>query len=48
MGVGGDNSWGAMVHPQYTIPCKDYSYTIRFKPFITVEGSEDKVLKKMY
>ncbi len=48
MGVGGDNSWGALVHPEYTVPAKEYSYTIRIKPFTTVEGPEDKVLKKLY
>ena len=26
MGVGGDNSWGARPHPQYTLPAKEYSY----------------------
>ena len=25
MGVGGDDSWGARVHPQYTLPAKDYA-----------------------
>jgi len=48
MGVGGDNSWGATVHPEYTIPAKEYGYTIRFKPFTTAEGPEDKLLKKLY
>jgi beta-galactosidase len=48
MGVGGDNSWGAIVHPEYTIPVKEYGYTIRFKPFTTAEGPEDKLLKKLY
>lgn len=30
MGVGGDNSWGAQTHPEYTITpdCKHYSYTL--------------------
>ena len=27
MGVGGDTSWGRLVHPEYTIPAdKNYSY----------------------
>ena len=26
MGVGGDNSWGAQVHPEYTITPRSYSY----------------------
>lgn len=26
MGVGGDNTWGAQVHPEYTITPKEYNY----------------------
>jgi beta-galactosidase len=32
MGVGGDDSWGARVHPEYTLPAKAYAYTVRFRP----------------
>jgi beta-galactosidase len=32
MGVGGDNSWGARTHPQYTLPPKPYSYRFRLRP----------------
>jgi beta-galactosidase len=32
MGVGGDDSWGARVHPQYILPAKDYSFTLTFRP----------------
>ncbi len=31
MGVGGDNSWGARTHPQYSITDKEYSYSFRLK-----------------
>ena len=32
MGVGGDNSWGARPHPEYTLPPnKSYSYTFRLQ-----------------
>jgi beta-galactosidase len=48
MGVGGDNSWGATVHPEYTIPAKEYSYIIRIKPFSLSEGQEEKILKSLY
>jgi beta-galactosidase len=27
MGVGGDNSWGRLVHDEYTIPTKKYHYS---------------------
>jgi beta-galactosidase len=33
MGVGGDNSWGARPHPEYTLEPKDYSYSFRLVPF---------------
>ena len=31
MGVGGDNSWGARTHPQYTLTDATYSYSFRLK-----------------
>jgi beta-galactosidase len=33
MGVGGDNSWGARPHPEYTLPAQDYEYSFRLRPF---------------
>ncbi|MGE4286883.1 MAG: glycoside hydrolase family 2 TIM barrel-domain containing protein [Phycisphaerae bacterium] len=35
MGVGGDDSWGARTHPEYTIPGKgnEYSYSFCLRPF---------------
>ena len=41
MGVGGDNSWGARTHPQYTLPVKEYAYKFRLRPF----SKEDDILK---
>ena len=35
MGVGGDNSWGALPHPQYLLPVRQYRYTFRLRPFDT-------------
>jgi len=32
MGVGGDNSWGARTHREYTLPTKPYSYRFRLSP----------------
>ena len=32
MGVGGDNSWGARPHPEYTLPAKPYTYAFRISP----------------
>ena len=31
MGVGGDNSWGARPHIEYTLPAKAYTYTFRIE-----------------
>ena len=33
MGVGGDTSWGRLVHNKYTIPAKNYKYSFVIKPF---------------
>lgn len=41
MGVGGDNSWGAPIHPQYRLLDRKYSYSFRLKPIT----GEDDVLK---
>jgi beta-galactosidase len=32
MGVGGDTSWGRLVHDEYTIPAKKYQYSFILKP----------------
>ena len=32
MGVGGDNTWGAQVHPEYTITPQDYNYSFIIVP----------------
>ncbi len=32
MGIGGDDSWGARVHPEYTIPAGDYRYGFLLSP----------------
>ena len=33
MGVGGDDSWGARTHPEYTLPGKTYGYSFRLTPY---------------
>ena len=32
MGVGGDTSWGRLVHDEYTIPAKKYNYSFTIQP----------------
>jgi beta-galactosidase len=41
MGVGGDNSWGAMTHPQYRFTEQKYSYSFRLRPI----GGDDDVIR---
>ncbi|MGA1976394.1 MAG: glycoside hydrolase family 2 TIM barrel-domain containing protein [Bacteroidales bacterium] len=41
MGVGGDNSWGAPVHPKYRLRERRYQYTFRIHPIV----KDDDVLK---
>ena len=33
MGVGGDDSWGARTHREYTLPAKPYRYAFRLTPY---------------
>jgi beta-galactosidase len=39
MGVGGDTSWGAKTHPEYTLPAVPYSYRFRLRPFSPADGT---------
>jgi beta-galactosidase len=32
MGVGGDDSWGALPHPEYRLPARPYHYRFRLSP----------------
>ncbi|HUX58813.1 MAG TPA: glycoside hydrolase family 2 TIM barrel-domain containing protein [Bacteroidales bacterium] len=41
MGVGGDNSWGARIHPQYRLLDKKYEYSFRIRPVV----KDDDILK---
>ncbi len=41
MGVGGDDSWGAMIHPEYRLLDKKYEYSFRLRPIV----KDDDVLK---
>jgi beta-galactosidase len=33
-GVGGDNSWGAWPHEEFLVPCQEYTYSFRLRPFV--------------
>lgn len=41
MGVGGDNSWGALIHPQYRLLDNKYEYSFRIRPVV----KDDDILK---
>ena len=32
MGIGGDNSWGAQVHDEFSVKVQPYSYSFVFEP----------------
>ncbi|MFZ0283535.1 MAG: glycoside hydrolase family 2 TIM barrel-domain containing protein [Bacteroidales bacterium] len=40
MGVGGDDSWGAQIHPEYRFLDKKYEYSFRIRPIV----KEDDIL----
>jgi beta-galactosidase len=44
MGVGGDDSWGARPHPQYSLPPQNYSYRFRMRPL--AKGEDPMKLSK--
>jgi len=39
MGVGGDNSWGALTHPEYRLPVRAYEWSVRLRPIARGDGS---------
>jgi len=45
MGVGGDDSWGARTHPEYTLPAKPYGYQFRLKPYSPSMGPVEAVAR---
>ncbi len=48
MGVGGDNSWGARPHSQYTLPPKAYSYRFRLTPIPPGTKSLDPLITREF
>jgi len=46
MGVGGDDSWGARPHPEYTLPPNAYSYRFRLRPYTPNMGEISSVARK--
>ncbi|MCB9211447.1 MAG: DUF4981 domain-containing protein [Ignavibacteriales bacterium] len=41
MGVGGDTSWGRLVHPEYTLPPKEYGYVYTLVPINNIKNIDE-------
>ncbi|MBN2274436.1 MAG: DUF4981 domain-containing protein [Bacteroidales bacterium] len=48
MGVGGDNSWGALPHPQYLLPVMRYSYTTRLRLYDTAKEKPEALKNQVF
>jgi beta-galactosidase len=48
MGVGGDTSWGAVIHPQFRVPAKEYSYRVRLQPFLRVRSDLAEISRERF
>jgi beta-galactosidase len=47
MGLGGDTSWGARTHKEYTLPAGEYSYSFTLKPVDTHDGRLMQISKNI-
>jgi len=48
MGVGGDDSWGALPHDEYRLPAKSYSYRFRLKPYTKEMGEANALARESF
>ena len=48
MGVGGDNTWGAQVHPEYTITPHEWQYSFTMQPLSNQDDAAEKAHKKWF
>ncbi len=46
MGVGGDNSWGARTHREYTLLAKPYSYKFTLRPYAPAMGKTADIARR--
>jgi beta-galactosidase len=46
MGLGGDDSWGARPHPEYTLPAKPYRYRFRLRAITGKEGELEELVRQ--
>jgi beta-galactosidase len=47
MGVGGDNSWGALPHPQYALPAVPRSYEFVLAPIDSSMGEPADIARRI-
>lgn len=47
MGVGGDTSWGRLVHPEYTIPATSYQYGFTLVPFSQQDANVAEIARSL-
>lgn len=48
MGVGGDNTWGAQVHPEYTITPKEWKYSFTMMPLNAGDDAVEEAHKSWF
>ena len=48
MGVGGDNTWGAQVHPEYTITPHEWKYSFTLQPLGTQQDAARQAHKCLF
>ena len=48
MGVGGDTTWGAQVHPQYTITPHEWTYSFTLQPLSAEDNAAEKAHSKWF
>jgi len=46
MGVGGDDSWGARTHDEYTLPAKKYTYSFRMIPLNACQNPQEELYQR--
>ena len=48
MGLGGDTSWGAVVHPPYRVPAARHEYRFRLQPYLRHERHPAEVSRERF
>lgn len=48
MGIGGDNTWGAQVHPEYTITPQEWQYSFTLQPLGATDDAAEQAHKRWF